>query len=108
MIHLITLLLLITSGCSIVYPHKDSKYGTSSQGIPLDNIEISKVKTGMSKQQVINLIGSPPHINPFTPDTWVYFHMQHGKVSGKKLKLSFKNNKLVKIEHLNTEQTAQK
>ncbi|MEC8882117.1 MAG: outer membrane protein assembly factor BamE [Pseudomonadota bacterium] len=106
MIYLIAFLLLITSGCSIISPHKDSKYGTSSQGIPLDNIEISKVKTGMSKNQVANLIGTPPHINSFAPDTWVYFHMQHGKVSDKKLKLSFKNNKLVNIEHINTKHTA--
>ena len=106
MIHLITFLLLVTSGCSVIYPHKDSKYGTSSQGIPLDNVEISKVKTGMNKRQVANLIGTPPHINSFAPDTWTYFHMKHGKISDKKLKLSFKDNKLVNIEHINTKQTA--
>jgi len=101
--HYTLLLALLTlTGCSTVTSTEDSKYGTSNQGIPLSSLEIHKLKVGMHKRQVANLIGHPPHINPFSPDTWIYFNMKHGKIQNSEtLKLTFANNKLTKIESSN-------
>jgi len=94
----ITILLLATlSGCSVFTTTPESKYGTSSQGIPVSQLEVNKLKPGMHKKQVANLIGHPPHINPFSPDTWTYFHMKHGITNPESLVLTFKNNKLTTI-----------
>ena len=95
--------MMLASGCATLSTTKDSKYGTSNQGIPITQLELNKIKIGMHKKQVANIIGHPPHINPFAPDVWVYFHMTHGAITKEQaLKLTFKDNKLIKIEHINT------
>ncbi len=94
------LLVILLSGCSSMSTSKNSKYGTSSQGIAIKQLDTNKLKIGMHKKQVANLIGHPPHINPFAPDTWTYFQMTHGSIDETVLKLTFKNNKLIKIEKI--------
>lgn len=90
----------LVSGCAMFTTSKDSKYGTSSQGVPIKSLDMSRIKAGMHKKQVADIIGHPPHINPFSPDTWTYSHMQHGQlVNGESIVLTFKNNKLKEISH---------
>ena len=101
--HYLIITLLLLSGCQSMTTSTNSKYGTSSQGIAIHQLNTSKLKIGMHKKQVANLIGNPPHINPFSPDVWTYYQMTHGSINqGSVLKLTFKNNKLIKIEKIDT------
>ena len=96
----IIILTLTLSGCSVLSPASESKYGTSNQGIPLNQLDTSKLKLGMRKTEVANLIGYPPHINTFAPDTWTYTYTKNGKQEPESLVLIFnKQHKLVKIRH---------
>ena len=102
----IIFLTLALSGCSVFSPASGSKYGTSNQGIPLNQLDTSKLKLGMRKTEVANLIGYPPHINPFAPDTWTYTYTKNGKQEPESLVLIFnKQHKLVKIHHNSAETT---
>lgn len=97
----------LLNGCAMFTTSKNSKYGTSTQGVPIKNLDMSKIKAGMHKKQVADVIGHPPHINPFSPDTWTYSHIRHGQtVNGEQIVLSFENNKLKKISRQKDKQTS--
>ena len=92
-------IMLLLSGCAAVTTSKESKYGTSRQGIALHQLQSEKLKLGMHKREVAEQIGQPPHINPFAPDTWTYSSMTHGTIDQKKqLVLTFTKHKLTHIE----------
>ena len=92
-------ILLLLSGCAAVTTTKESKYGTSRQGIAINQLQTEKIKLGMHKREVAEKIGQPPHINPFSPDIWTYSSTTHGKIDQKKqLVLTFTNHKLTDIK----------
>ena len=96
--YLLTILALTLTGCSAFQTTDDGKYGNSTQGIPVSQLDVEKLKIGMHKRKVADTIGHPPHINPFAPDTWTYTFTKNGQQDPDVLVLTFKNHKLVKIQ----------
>jgi outer membrane protein assembly factor BamE len=71
------------------------------QGSVLDMSEVNKLQLGMSKESVMNLIGSPSIIDPFHQYQWDYIN--HSSIEGEieiqyRLRLIFTDNLLTKID----------
>ena len=85
---------LITAGCGIVY--RQPIY----QGNLLEKAAVDQLQTGMSKQQVMLLLGTPSIADPFHQQRWDYTATQRvgrvGKVEGKNLTLWFEGDALTK------------
>ena len=74
---------------------------TITQGSVLEIEAVNKLKVGMSKDTVINLIGTPSINDPFHQDQWDYIH--HSSIDGEKLAhyrltLIFSGNYLAEID----------
>src|SRR5687767_9453765 len=63
---LISCLALLTAGCGILY--KQPIY----QGNLLEKANVDQLQAGMSRQQVLLLLGSPSISDPFHHDRWDY------------------------------------
>lgn len=85
-----------TAGCGILY--KQPIY----QGSLLEKTQVDQLQTGMSKQQVEALIGSPSIADPFHHDRWDYTASQRtnrrGTTEVKNMTLWFENDALAKWE----------
>lgn len=57
---------LTTSGCGFLY--KQPIY----QGTLIDKAAVEQLKAGMSKQDVVGLLGTPPISDPFNENRWDY------------------------------------
>ncbi|WP_223788879.1 outer membrane protein assembly factor BamE [Marinicella meishanensis] len=71
------------------------------QGNILKQEDIDEVRPGMTKQQVVIILGTPTVADPFNQDRWDYINTT--KIKGefkkvKKLSLFFENNQLVRTE----------
>lgn len=90
-----TLLAVAIAGCGLVY------HPPLQQGNLLDKKTVDKLKPGMTKRQVIVLMGSPSIAAPFDHDRWDYVHafaVNGGKMQVRKLTLFFNNDTLVRTE----------
>jgi outer membrane protein assembly factor BamE len=87
---------MVTGGCGILY--KQPIY----QGNLLEKANVDQLQTGMSKQQVTLLLGSPSVEDPFHHNRWDYTATQRttriGRTEKKNLTLWFENDSLVKWE----------
>ncbi|MBW8808408.1 outer membrane protein assembly factor BamE [Lysobacter capsici] len=87
---------LLTAGCGIIY--KQPIY----QGNLLEKTAVDQLQTGMSKQQVQLLIGTPSIEDPFHQNRWDYTSTQRvdrvGTTQRKNLTLWFENDALAKWE----------
>jgi len=85
----------LTGGCSIYRP-------TIQQGNILEQDEIAKLKPGMSRRQVVFVIGTPLIKDPFNHDRWDYIHtVKDGDTqitTIQRLTLYFKDDALAKID----------
>ena len=82
-------------------PSIDVYKPTIMQGIILDIKEVNQLQLGMSKQSVMNLIGSPSIIDPFHQYQWDYIN--HSTIDGEieiryRLRLIFSGNLLSEID----------
>ena len=82
-------------------PSIDVYKPTIMQGIILDIKEVNQLQLGMSKQSVMNLIGSPSIIDPFHQYQWDYIN--HSTIDGEieiryRLRLIFTDNLLSEID----------
>ncbi len=71
------------------------------QGNILKQEDIDEVKPGMTKQQIVIILGTPTVADPFNQDRWDYINTSKLKGKFKKIKkfsLFFENNKLVRTE----------
>ncbi len=68
LILLVLMAFLALGGCQIV--HKQN----IQQGNVLDNEDLERLETGMTKRQVMVLLGSPAVRSPFHADRWDYFN----------------------------------
>lgn len=71
------------------------------QGNILNETSVSKLHTGMSKEQVVDILGNPVLVNTFNDNRidYVYTYQEgRQKMAEKYLTLIFKYNRLVKIE----------
>ncbi len=91
---LVAALAAMTAGCGILY--RQPIY----QGNLLEKTAIDQLQTGMSKQQVAALLGSPSIADPFHHDRWDYTTTQRtgrtGKAEIKNFTLHFENDSLAK------------
>jgi len=74
---------------------------TILQGSVLDMKEVNQLQLGMTKQMVMNLIGSPSIIDPFHQYQWDYIN--HSSIEGEtkiqyRLRLIFDGNILAEID----------
>jgi len=70
------------------------------QGNVLDQEAVDKLKIGMSKQQVLFVLGSPIIKDAFHPNRWDYVHTFRpgkGTMTRRIITVFFKKNKLIKI-----------
>ena len=68
------------------------------QGRLLDEKKLNKIDTGLSKEQVLYLLGKPSSSSPFLSNQWNYFYFNntdHKEI--KRLSIHFKNEKVFKI-----------
>ena len=82
-------------------PSIDVYKPTILQGVILDIKEVNQLQLGMSKQSVMNLIGSPSIIDPFHQYQWDYIN--HSTIDGEieiryRLRLIFSGNVLSEID----------
>ncbi len=75
---------------------------TITQGSDLEIEAVKKIKIGMTKDAVINLIGTPSINDPFHQDQWDYIH--HSSIDGEmlvhyRLTLIFSENYLAEIDN---------
>ena len=82
-------------------PSIDVYKPTIMQGIILDIKEVNQLEVGMSKDSVMNLIGSPSIIDPFHQYQWDYIN--HSTIDGEieiryRLRLIFSGNLLSEID----------
>jgi outer membrane protein assembly factor BamE len=86
---------VLVSGCSFGYRQP------VFQGNLLDKQNVEQLKPGLSKSQVIGLIGDPVVADPFHHERWDYVASQrrgHGKTEVKNLTLYFEGDSLARME----------
>jgi outer membrane protein assembly factor BamE len=89
------LALIPLAGCGVIYKVD------AQQGNLFDKSTVEALKPGMSKRQVLLVMGSPAVISPFDQNRWDYvstIRRGRGKMASKDLVLYFKDNALVKID----------
>lgn len=82
------------SGCSIYIPD-------IQQGNVLESKKIEKLKTGMTKRQVVFLMGTTLLKDPFHKNRWDYIHTlkkSDEDMTIQRVTLYFKNELLVRID----------
>lgn len=83
------------AGCSVYRP-------TIQQGNILDTKQVDKLKLGMSRNQVIYVMGTPLLEDPFHKNRWDYIHtVKNGKTQVttiQRLTLYFKDDQLSRID----------
>jgi len=87
---------LLVAGCGIVY--RQPIY----QGSLLEPTAVEQLQAGMSRQQVLGLIGTPSVADPFHHDRWDYTASERtgrrGHTEVRNLTLWFEDNALVRWE----------
>ena len=89
------LLLMLLLGCNIVYKQD------IQQGNVLDQDNVAQLETGMTKRQVLVLLGSPSVQSPFHADRWDYMNTfaRRGEETIKRvLTLRFEDDRLTAVE----------
>jgi outer membrane protein assembly factor BamE len=89
------LLACAVAGCGLIYKP------TVQQGNLLDKKDVAKLKPGMTKRQVIVLMGSPSVASPFDHDRWDYVrtYAPRGRnMTTQTFTLYFNNDVLVRTE----------
>lgn len=87
-------ILIFGSACSIYQ-------APVQQGNLITQEMVNQLKIGMSKSEVIRIMGNPLVVDEFNSDRWTYFYRltENGElVHEYKVILSFKNNRLVQID----------
>ncbi|MDF3054143.1 MAG: hypothetical protein K0Q74_50 [Gammaproteobacteria bacterium] len=92
---LFTLFVLLTA-CSLTTPYQPN----IQQGNLISEHMVSQLKVGMSKEQVIHILGAPILSNAFDNSHWAYaytFQQKGGPITKKHLDLYFQGNQLTRI-----------
>lgn len=89
------LALLPLSGCGVLYKLD------VQQGNLFNQSQVETLKPGMTKRQVLLVMGSPSVVSPFDQNRWDYVSSMRrgrGKIENKDLTLYFSDDALVRIE----------
>ena len=96
----ILLVFLILAGCSYL-PHIMYKIDVQQGNVVTEEM-LEKLKPGMTKSQVLFVMGSPLIVDAFRDNRWDYVYVLREKgdlVEQKRLTIYFDNDKLVNIEN---------
>jgi outer membrane protein assembly factor BamE len=91
----VSTLLLTLNGCGSI-PYRPN----IQQGNVIENPETNKLHLGMTKPEVIAILGNPVLVNPFDDNSWAYVstkQIRGGKIEKQRLDLQFDKDKLIKI-----------
>ena len=91
----IAMMAVAIGGCSLIYTPD------VQQGNLLDKKTVDQLQPGMTKRQVLVLMGSPSVNSPFDQNEWNYVSTQQhrgGDIKVRSLKLTFNNDVLVRTE----------
>jgi outer membrane protein assembly factor BamE len=89
-------LVMLTAGCSTL--EKVVYRPDINQGNYLAPADVAKIHTGMTKQQVAYILGTPMMQDPFGNNTWFYVFRQepgHESVTQQTLTLTFDSNNVL-------------
>lgn len=93
---LVALIASLTAGCGVVY--RQPIY----QGNLLEQSAVEQLQAGMSKQQVVTLLGTPSIADPFNQNRWDYTASQRvgrmARTEVKNLTLWFEGDSLARWE----------
>ncbi|EKE04040.1 MAG: hypothetical protein ACD_20C00114G0002 [uncultured bacterium] len=84
------------SGCNHLHPY----IVDVQQGNVIDQTVITKLHTGISKDETVAILGTPLLDNMFDQNIWSYVYTNQingGPIEKKQLTLEFNKNKLIKI-----------
>lgn len=87
--------LVALGGCGLIYKPD------VQQGNLLIGKNVNELKPGLTKQQVLALLGSPSIVSPFDQNQWNYvatMQRRGGKITERTLKLNFENDALVSTD----------
>lgn len=90
-----TMVLMMLLGCNLVYKQD------IQQGNVLDQDNVAQLETGMTKRQVLVLLGSPSIQSPFHEDRWDYMNTYARRSEDpvkRVLTLRFEDDRLSAIE----------
>ena len=93
---------LVLSGCNFIYRQP------VFQGNLLDKANVEQLKPGMTREQVISLVGTPVLADPFHQQRWDYVATErrgHGDTQVKNLTLWFEGDALVVPTKVDREST---
>jgi len=91
----VLLLALLSSGCGLLYKQ------SIQQGNVLEAEQVDALKPGMTKRQVMLVLGTPAVESPFHDSRWDYvssYKDEDGKLSLKRLTVIFDDSVLTRIE----------
>ena len=92
-------------GCSLLMLAGCVYVADVQQGNIIEDKQLQQLKTGMTKEQVKFLLGSPIVKDAFHQDRWDYVYtLRQGDdsyIEKRRLTLAFKGNKLVNIDNKN-------
>jgi outer membrane protein assembly factor BamE len=94
----LTCVLLLTSLAGCIRPHKSP----ISQGNLLRVEDIERLETGMTREQVVFLIGQPILAQPFEKSRWDYVYVSrqgYKEPARKNITLFFEDDRLARIEN---------
>ncbi|HET9818870.1 MAG TPA: outer membrane protein assembly factor BamE [Rhodanobacteraceae bacterium] len=92
---LATAAMLTLGGCGLIYKPD------VQQGNLLIGKNVSELKPGLTKQQVVALLGTPSVVSPFNQDQWNYvatLQRRGGTIKERTLTLYFDNDTLVRTD----------
>jgi outer membrane protein assembly factor BamE len=93
----LAMLVVAIPACTYLTPYKIE----IQQGHVLDDAELAKLKRGMSRNQVAQVLGTPLLTDVFHGERWDYIHYvrKRGRMTAqKKLTLIFAEDKLARLE----------
>lgn len=94
---ILSIAVMLISGCSYFGVYKRDL----AQGNLVTGEMASQLQPGMTRQQVVNLMGSPLLESPFDASEWDYLYRldkAYGGIEQRRLTLTFNGNQLASIE----------
>ncbi|RIY31104.1 hypothetical protein CKF54_07615 [Psittacicella hinzii] len=77
------------SSCSLIYKP------VKNEGTVLDQEQVTQLRNGLNKEQVLYILGTPNVYKTLSEDTWYYISRvvdNHGRVTEKVFSVTFVNN----------------
>jgi outer membrane protein assembly factor BamE len=94
-------LIALLVGCGIYeMPH----LRTAQQGNLIEEDQVRRLRNGMSKAQVEDIMGSPLRIATFNPERWEYVYTKKNRKAAddyERLLITFRNQRVVHIAQSN-------